>query len=322
MAKLFLYLPPASVDHAVLWPGCALSLDLGDQQGAPGRVLDVVPGEDLVGTPEPLLELLRGLVERIDREREPAVLVRCRFDTPPSLDRLPATVRLELTDDADAHAHTLRDLGLEPAEFPGQRLKLLVLSINRRLAQDDGPDEYTLLCVHPDGSGGESGEGTPRISDDRAVPPQHVTHQSTPLDLAGIADIAAKAVGKLVVVCGHPGSGRSGVGRRLGGPRAQVLDANDLVRAVIDEARDKFAPAGGWPHYYADALVVDEVGWIDGRPRTLELLREALQRRCLAGQTTVLVQGRKDESLPELLVGLTPTLVDLIEPTKAVHAVS
>lgn len=167
---------------------------------------------------------------------------------------------------------------------------------------------------------GQQDQHPPEVLMPYANPPstQHV-HQVRPGDRRAIEDLHKEVVGKLVVVRGQPGSGRSTVGGMLGGTGALSLDANDLVRGVIDEARHQPAPAGGWPHRSADALVVDEVGWLDGRPRTLELLREALQRRRMAGQTTVLVQGRKDESLPELLVGLAATFVDLALSPRAVH---
>ena len=149
MSMLFLYLPPDPEARAALWPGCPLTLDLGDQRGVPGHVVDVVADDGESGSPEPMLDLLSDLLARCERERQPALLVRCRFEAAPLFGHLPTPVMLHLTEAPAERAEHLQALGLDPAEFGGRDVPLLLLSMNRRLARDDGADEYGLLCVQP-----------------------------------------------------------------------------------------------------------------------------------------------------------------------------
>ena len=145
--RLFLYLPVIPADRVVVWPQCPVTVELGNVQGVFGTVADVLDETDESPANEQIGDLVRSVLARQRMPLQPALLVRCRFRKTPQVDRLPAPVVVHLAGDREAHGAKLRGLGLHPADYPGRRLPLQVLAINRRAARDDGPDEYTLLCV-------------------------------------------------------------------------------------------------------------------------------------------------------------------------------
>jgi len=145
--RLFLHLPVIPADRVVVWPQCSVTVELGDVQGVHGTVADVLDDTDTSPANEQIRDLVRSVLARQRMPLQAALLVRCRFRKTPLVDRLPAPVVIHLAGDPEGRAKKLRDLGLHPADYPGRRLPLQVLAINRRAARDDGPDEYTLLCV-------------------------------------------------------------------------------------------------------------------------------------------------------------------------------
>ena len=145
--RLFLHLPVIPADRIVIWPKCPVTIELGDVRGIYGTVADVLDDTDTSPANEQIRDLVKSVLDRQRMPLQPALLVRCRFRRSPQVDRLPAPVVVHLAGDREAHGAKLRDLGLHPADYPGRRLPLQVLAINRRAARDDGPDEYTLLCV-------------------------------------------------------------------------------------------------------------------------------------------------------------------------------
>lgn len=136
----------------------------------------------------------------------------------------------------------------------------------------------------------------------------------SPLDADGIAALADRIHGAEVVVQGHPGSGRSTVGVRLGGDAALVLALEEVIRLLVGQPTDVSQRARVL--LTAPCLVVDEVGWLASRPHTLEAVRRLLKRRAEHGGTTVLVEGRADGSV-ELLIGESTVVVQLSEPGHA-----
>ena len=144
-----------------------------------------------------------------------------------------------------------------------------------------------------------------------------MTHRISPLDAAAIAALRPALAGALVAVTGPAGGGRSTVARQLAGAGAQVLPAGEVMERVLASARTPGAPAELGCLISAEVLVVDEVGWLTGRERTLPAVRDVFVRRGAAGATTILADGRADGSLGDLLRGLGPvTAVELIEPTR------
>ena len=68
----------------------------------------------------------------------------------------------------------------------------------------------------------------------------------------------------------------------------------------------------------ARPLVMDEMGWLEGRTRIVAAVRELLAARRAAGHLSILVQGRRDGSLSEVLRGLpAPVVVEVVEPSHA-----
>ena len=145
--RLFLHLPVIPADRVVVWPRCPVTVELGDLRGVYGTVADVLDEKDTSPASEQIRDLVKSVLDRQRMPMQPALLVRCRFRRSPQVDRLPAPVVVHLVDDPEVHGTKLREMGLHPADYPGRRLPLQVLAINRRAARDDGPDEYTLLCV-------------------------------------------------------------------------------------------------------------------------------------------------------------------------------
>ena len=185
--RLFLHLPVIPADRVVVWPKCPVTVELGDVRGIYGVVADVLDETDTSAANQQIRGLVKSVLDRQRMPLQPALLVRCRFRRSPQVDRLPAPVVVHLAGDRETHGAKLRELGLHPADYPGRRLPLQVLAINRRAARDDGPDEYTLLCVQrrrlgkegsqparPQPSGGGAPEAAPRAEgreDDDTGPP-------------------------------------------------------------------------------------------------------------------------------------------------------
>ena len=170
--RLFLYLPPDPAGHGILWPRCPVTVELADQVSVRGAVADVLDDADTSPANEQIRELVQSVLARQRMPLQPALLVRCRFRRSPQVDRLPAPVAVHLAGDPEAHGAKLRDLGLHPADYPGRRLPLQVLAINRRVARDDGPDEYTLLCIQRRGRCESAGGTLPSTADEQQVAPQ------------------------------------------------------------------------------------------------------------------------------------------------------
>jgi hypothetical protein len=170
--RLFLYLPVIPADRVVVWPQCSITVELGDVRGIYGMVADVLDDTDTSPANEQIRELVQSVLARQRMPLQPALLVRCRFRRSPQVDRLPAPVAVHLAGDPEAHGAKLRDLGLHPADYPGRRLPLQVLAINRRVARDDGPDEYTLLCIQRRGRCESAGGTLPSTADEQQVAPQ------------------------------------------------------------------------------------------------------------------------------------------------------
>jgi hypothetical protein len=141
--RLFLYLPPDPAGHGILWPRCPVTVELADQVSVRGAVADVLDDADTSPANEQIRELVRSVLDRRRLPLQPALMVRCRFERPPQVERLPAMAIVRLADDPELHALKLAGLGFDIAEYPGRELPLHVVAINRRVARDDGPDETT-----------------------------------------------------------------------------------------------------------------------------------------------------------------------------------
>lgn len=150
-----------------------------------------------------------------------------------------------------------------------------------------------------------------------ASPPYPVS----PLDDAAVEALRPMCAGKLVVVIGRPGSGRSTLGARLAGPNARCLPCQDLAHHLVQELRQRRSDASNGLRE-PRPLVVDEVGWLDGRERITQAVMELLTARLAAGHVSILIQGRRDGSLTEILRGLpAPVVVEVVEPPREKKAV-
>jgi len=141
----------------------------------------------------------------------------------------------------------------------------------------------------------------------------HAVHLR-PLDADAIAVLADRIRGAEVVVQGHPGSGRSTVGARLGGDDALVMALEEVIQQLV-------GPRGGTTQETgqlldAPCVVIDEVGWLVGRVQTLAAVQKLLRQRAARGATTILVEGRADGSI-ELLASPSALVVQLAEPNEA-----
>jgi hypothetical protein len=139
----------------------------------------------------------------------------------------------------------------------------------------------------------------------------------SPLDADAIAALADRVSGAEVVVKGPPGSGRSTAGARLGGDAALVMALEEVILELV-------RPRGGMPaeaRQLLDAprLVIDEVGWLVGRPRALAEVQQLLQHRAEQGGTTILIEERTDGSM-ESLASPSALVVQLSAPNRAERA--
>lgn len=137
-------------------------------------------------------------------------------------------------------------------------------------------------------------------------------HTLSPLDAQAVSSLLDAATYAVIAINGEPGSGRSTVGRRLAGRDHEVVTAEALATHLVAEHRAKRDPSVPTTRN----RVMDEIGWLAVRARTLGLLRLFPARRVQEGLPTVLVEGRRDGSLQALLDGIGPHLrVAVTEPS-------